>query len=100
MNSNHSIDEVSRKSRLDDMLERYGECCKQTKAGLILGKSARTIHRMMEDGRLRRIGTDVDVRSIVDYLENPRQFDFEAKAKAKRKGTRRHWDSFEIPSGR
>lgn len=84
-------------SRLDDMLERYGECCSQMKAGRILGKSSRTIHRMMEDGRLRRIGTDVDVRSIVWYLENPQQRDFDAKVSKKRPSSRTRWTSFDVP---
>lgn len=88
---------LASRSRLDDMLERYGECCSQTKAGHILGKSARTIHRMLDDGRLRRVGTDVDVRSIVGYLENPHQHDFDAKAKKKRPPSRKRWDSFDIP---
>lgn len=84
-------------SRLDDMLERYGECCTQARAGRILGKSARTIHRMLEDGRLRRVGTDVDVRSIVTYLENPYQHDFDAKTRKKRPSSRKRWGSFDVP---
>ena len=79
------------------MLERYGECCSQMRAGHILGKSARTIHRMLEDGRLRRIGSDVDVRSIAGYLENPRQNDFAAQARSKRPPSRKRWDSFDVP---
>lgn len=85
------------RSRLDDMLERYGECCTQARAGHILGKTARTIYRMLEDGRLRRIGTDVDVRSIAAYLDNPQQHDFEASVKKKRPATRKRWDSFDVP---
>lgn len=91
---------VSIQSRLDDMLARYGECCTQMKAGQILGKSARTIYRMLEDGRLRRVGTDVDVRSIVHYLESPQDSDFAARVAKKRRPTRSHWDSFVIPSAR
>ncbi len=85
------------KNRLDDMLDRYGECCTQTKAGQILNKSVRTIHRMLEDGRLRRVGSDVDVRSMAHYLENPCQQDFAAREKCKRPPTLKHWDSFAIP---
>lgn len=84
-------------TRLDDMLERYGECCTQTKAGRILGKSVRTIHRMLEDDRLRRVGSDVDVRSIVAYLENPKGNDFSANAKRRRRTNRRQWTSFDVP---
>lgn len=91
---------VSVQSRLDDMLARYGECCSQTKAAQILGKSARTIHRMLEDGRLRRIVTDVDVRSIVRYLESPQDTAFAARVAKKRRPARSHWDSFAIPSAR
>ena len=85
-------------SRLDDMLVRYGECCTQMKAAHILGKSVRTIFRMMEDGRLRRIGTDVDVRSIAQYLEKPRQADFSARAQKKRPPSRNRLNSFAPPS--
>lgn len=47
---------------------------------------------MLEDGRLQRIGTDVDVRSIAGYLENPHRVDFVA-----RHGVTHHytpWENF------
>lgn len=66
-------------SRMDDMLNRYGEICTQKVAGQILGVVPRTIARMMDEGRLRRVGKRVDVRSIVDYIENPQQKDYEAR---------------------
>ena len=78
--------------RLDDMLERYGECCTQARAAQILSKSPRTIYRMLEDGRLRRIGTDVDVRSIAEYLENPKDANFAARRRVRRRFDR--WESF------
>ena len=62
--------------RLDDMLARYGEICTQKEAARILSVQPRSIHRMMEQGRLRRVGHRVDVRSIVELIENcglPRQ---------------------------
>ena len=65
------------KNRLDDMLERYGEVCTQKVAAQLLSVVPRTIHRMLEEGRLRR----VDVRSICEYIENPKKADFVAKAK-------------------
>ena len=43
-------------SRLDDMLQRYGEICTQKVAGQILGVVPRTVARMMDEGRLRRVG--------------------------------------------
>lgn len=79
-------------NRLDDMLERYGECCTQARAAQILSKSPRTIYRMLEDGRLRRIGTDVDVRSIAEYLENPKGANSVARRRARRRFDR--WESF------
>lgn len=84
-------------SRLDDMLGRYGECCNQTRAAQILGVTARTVYRMMEDGRLRRIGSSVDVRSIAHYLENPRKRNFVARVRpSKRKSM---WSDFgKIPA--
>ena len=71
-------------TRLDDMLERYGECCHQKKAAHILGVTPRTIFRMLEDGRLRRVGMSVDVRSICAYIENPAQNDQAARQRKKR----------------
>ena len=68
-------------SRLDDMLQRYGEICTQTVASQILSVVPRTISRMLDEGRLRRVGTRVDVRSIVEYIENPKQKNFEARAR-------------------
>lgn len=72
-------------NRLDDMLERYGECCTQARAAQILSKSPRIIYRMLEDGRLRRVGTDVDVRSMAEYLENPKGANFAARCKVRRR---------------
>ena len=65
--------------RMNDMLDRYGEVCDQTTAAKILSVSCRTISRMMEEGRLRRVDRRVDVRSIAEYIENPKQADFEAR---------------------
>ena len=79
-------------NRLDDMLERYGECCTQARAVQILSKSPRTIYRMLEDGRLRRVGTDVDVCSMAEYLENPKGANFVARRKVRRRIDR--WGSF------
>lgn len=59
--------------RLNDMLERYGECCTQIKAAKILGRHENTIADMLKDGRLKRAcaGSMVDVRSICEYIETP-----------------------------
>ena len=70
-----------RPNRLDDMLERYGEVCTQKVAAQVLSVVPRTIHRMLEEGRLRRVDRRVDVRSICEYIENPKQANFVAKAK-------------------
>lgn len=75
------MEENMNKSRLDDMIERYGEVCTQKVAAQILNVVPRTIHRMMEEGRLRRVDHRVDVRSICEYIENPKQANFVAKAK-------------------
>ena len=70
-----------KKSRMDDMIERYGEVCTQKVAAQILNVVPRTIHRMMDEGRLRRVAQRVDVRSICEYIENPRKANFTARAK-------------------
>ena len=66
--------------RLTDMLERYGEVCTQTVAAKILSLHPRTVSRMIDEGRLRGVEHRVDVRSICEYIENPRRANFEAKA--------------------
>ena len=70
--------------RMTDMLERYGEVCPQTKAAKILNVSSRTIARMIEDGRLRRVGCHIDVRSICAYIENPPEAKFKARVRKQR----------------
>ena len=70
---------MSYEDRLNDMLERYGECCTQEKAARILGKSSRTIRRMLEDGRLAPVSAGVDVRSIASYVMNPGQHNYAAR---------------------
>ena len=69
------------KERLDDMLERYGEVCDQKTAGKLLSVVPRTISRMMQEGRLRRVGHRVDVRSICEYIENQADIDFRARVR-------------------
>ena len=68
-------------SRLDDMLERYGEVCKRTVAARILGCSVGKIAAMLKDGRLELAcaGEMVDVRSIAAYIETPRECDEAAR---------------------
>ena len=68
-------------NRFNDMLERYGEVCTQVQAGKILSVVPRTIARMLDEGRLRRIGKRVDVRSICEYLDNPHATNLTARAK-------------------
>ena len=66
-------------NRLSDMLDRYGEVCTQKEAGKILNVVPHTISRMMKEGRLRRVDRRVDVRSICEYIENPRKVNFDAR---------------------
>mgnify|MGYP006923223227 CR=1 FL=1 len=67
--------------RLDDMLSRYGEVCTKTMAAKILGRTPKTVRVMLEDGRLESAcaGTMVDVRSIAEYIAQPRQSDEAAR---------------------
>ena len=58
-------------SRMSDMVTRYGELCTHERAALILGIAPRTVRAMVQDGRLRRVGKRIDVRSICEYIENP-----------------------------
>jgi hypothetical protein len=67
--------------RLTDMLERYGEVCTRVAAARILGCSTGKIKNMLHDGRLETAcgGTMVDVRSIAEYITQPRQIDEAAR---------------------
>lgn len=67
--------------RLNDMLERYGEVCTRVAAARILGCSTGKIKNMLRDGRLETAcgGTMVDVRSIAEYIVQPRQSDEAAR---------------------
>lgn len=69
-------------NRLDDMLTRYGECVTVAAAARIMGRSRRTVQRMLDDGRMRWAcaGTMVDVRSMAEYIESPAQADRSARA--------------------
>ena len=68
-------------SRLNDMLQRYGEVCTQKTAGKILNLAPRTVARMMDEGRLRRVDHRVDVRSIYEYIMNPKKANFQARVR-------------------
>lgn len=70
--------------RLNDMVERYGECCSQEKAAKILGKCSRTIRRMLDDGRLTLLNAGVDVRSIAYYIMKPEQNSYETRCQNKK----------------
>lgn len=63
--------------RMNDMLDRYGEVCNKTVAAKILGCSTGKVRMMITDGRLETAcaGTMVDVRSIAEYIQQPRQID-------------------------
>ncbi len=74
--------EAMAKERADRMAFLYGECCTKTKASTILGRSTKTIQIMLSDGRLLAAGDGlVDVRSIAQYIENPKQNNFTTKQK-------------------
>lgn len=68
-------------TRLDDMLNRYGECCTKVAAARILGRSVTTIRSMLDDGRLNTCcgGSMVDMRSIAAYIEAPAAADAKAR---------------------
>ena len=72
--------------RMRDMIEMHGEVCTMTQAAKIVSRSDETIRRMIQDGRLRAAceGTMVDVRSIAEYIERPKQADGEARVAKKR----------------
>lgn len=62
-------DEI-KNERNRDILARYGEVCQQKVAAEILDVTPKTISRWIEEGRLKVIGSKVDVRSICTYLDS------------------------------
>lgn len=59
-------------SRMEELLEKYGEVCTRIEAGEILRCHYNTVAVMIRDGRLKCAcqGRMVDVRSIVEYIED------------------------------
>ena len=51
------------------ILARYGEVCQKKEAAEILNVSPRTVARWIDEGRLKTIGNQVDVRSNCAYLD-------------------------------
>lgn len=60
-------------TRVESFIARYGEVITQKQASVLLNVQPRTIARMLDDGRLRRVDRRVDVRSIAEYIDNPRK---------------------------
>lgn len=56
------------RKRIDDTFEHHGELCMQKVADQLLNVVLRTIHRMMEEERMRRVDRRVDARSIYEYI--------------------------------
>ena len=72
--------------RMRDMIEMHGEACTYTQAGKIINRTHETVRRMLREGRIRPAceGTMVDVRSLAEYIERPKQIDCEARLKKRR----------------
>lgn len=67
--------------REEYMIDKYGECVKQTVAAKILGITACTVRHMLDDGRLEAVcgGTMVCVHSIARYMDQPKAENFKAR---------------------
>lgn len=59
-------------SRMEELLEKYGEVCTRIEAGEILRCHYNTVRIMIQQGKLKCAcqGRMVDVRSIVEYIED------------------------------
>lgn len=81
--------------RVTVMVKLYGEVCTRKDAAKMLGRTAETVSKMMQDGRLDSAcgGTMVDVRSIARYIAAPEQEDFEAR---KRRQMRKHGSNWSV----
>ena len=77
------------RERQDIMVDRYGEVCTRAEAGRILGRDARTVKKMIDDGRIESAcaGTMVDVRSIAEYIAAPARKDEDARVERVRYNT-------------
>lgn len=77
-------------TRMEYMVEKYGECCRKSDAAHILGRSPATIAEMLRDGRLEAVceGKMVSVTSLARYMDKPAQKDFEARQKRRRPNQR------------
>lgn len=67
------------------IVHKYGECVTKMRAVEILGRSRRSIDRMINDGRLDSVcgGKMVCVHSIARYLNSPAEADRGARAHRK-----------------
>lgn len=72
---------ASRPKRLDELLAKYGETCTITDAQRIVGCGYTLISEALEDGRISPAccGKRVDIRSLVEYIENRGEADRRAK---------------------
>ena len=59
-------------SRMEELLEKYGEVCTRVEAGEILRCHYNTVRIMIQQGKLKCAcqGRMVDVRSIVEFIED------------------------------
>ena len=59
-------------SRMEELLEKYGEVCTRVEAGEILRCHYNTVRIMIQQGKLKCAcqGRMVDVRSIVEYIDD------------------------------
>lgn len=76
--------------RTADMVARYGEVVKMSTAARIIDRDARSIRRMLDDGRLDAAcgGTMVDVRSIARYICQPALENTKARLRKQGRSTR------------
>lgn len=72
---------ITLEERTEVMVRMYGEVCTRAEAARILGRNIKTVSNMIADGRIETAcaGSMVDVRSIAQYIAQPKQEDFEAR---------------------
>ena len=75
-------EELARKE--EALVAQYGEYVDKTATAKILGVTRATVYAMLADGRILGAceGRRVDVRSIYEYIVNPRKANFESRVKA------------------
>ena len=75
----NAINALMSGNRIARMTAQYGETVTVKEAAQILNRSRPTVYAMINDGRIRTADGRVDVQSMAQYLEDPKDADRRAR---------------------